>query len=409
MREYRPTLFFSVPTFYAALLRAELPPDTFASARACVSAGERLPAEVYDAWRARFGVEILDGIGRDRDRVHGALEPAGREPRGVDGGARAGYRGGAARRRRACGRRRRAGRALGPDAVGGDGLLASASTSRGGPSSAAWFRTGDVYRRDADGFYEHCGREDDHFKVAGQWVMPARVEAVALPAPRRARGGRGRGGGCAGLVKPFVFVVPRGDRCRRAGDLELGVRRLVEASCRATSVRASIIVVPELPRTATGKLQRFRLRDRPPDRVSIHERETMSMKPEVDLHHERAQDGLLRRHGVAHRPGREVGGFLFVSGQGPLDPVTKTIVSDDIAEQTRVTLDNVRAVLEAGGTAMANVVRVGVYLRNMEDFPVFNRVFKEYFQGVQPARTTVEAAPPRKGVNVEIDAMAWLG
>ena len=53
-------------------------------------------------------------------------------------------------------------------------------------------------------------------------------------------------------------------------------------------------------------------------------------------------------------------------------------------------------------------MRVGVYLRNMDDFGVFNRVFKEYFQGVQPARTTVEAAPPRKGVNVEIDAVAWI-
>ena len=67
-----------------------------------------------------------------------------------------------------------------------------------------------------------------------------------------------------------------------------------------------------------------------------------------------------------------------------------------------------KAVLEAGGTSIANVVRVGVYLRNMDDFAVFNRVFKEYFQGVQPARTTVEAAPPRKGVNVEIDAVAWV-
>ena len=101
------------------------------------------------------------------------------------------------------------------------------------------------------------------------------------------------------------------------------------------------------------------------------------------------------------------GDMLYVSGQGPLNPATREVVSDDIAEQTRVTLDNVRAVLEAGGTAIANVVRVGVYLRNMDDFPVFNRVFKEYFQGVQPARTTVEAAPPRKGVNVEIDAIAF--
>jgi 2-iminobutanoate/2-iminopropanoate deaminase len=63
---------------------------------------------------------------------------------------------------------------------------------------------------------------------------------------------------------------------------------------------------------------------------------------------------------------------------------------------------------EGTESPIAHVVRVGVYLRDMKDFPVFNRVFKEYFAGVQPARTTVEAAPPRAGVNVEIDAIAWI-
>ena len=106
--------------------------------------------------------------------------------------------------------------------------------------------------------------------------------------------------------------------------------------------------------------------------------------------------------------GVKCGQFLFVSGQGPLDPVTKDVVSQDLAEQTRVTLDNVRAVLEGGGTSIDHVVKVGVFLRSMEDFPVFNRVFKEYFKGVQPARTTVEASAPRKGVNVEIDCIAWI-
>ena len=99
---------------------------------------------------------------------------------------------------------------------------------------------------------------------------------------------------------------------------------------------------------------------------------------------------------------------MFVSGQGPLDPVTRQVVSDDLAEQTRVTLDNVNKVLEAAGTSLANVVKVGVFLRDMKDFDTFNAVFREYFRGVQPARTTVEAAAPRKGVNVEIDAIAWV-
>ena len=119
------------------------------------------------------------------------------------------------------------------------------------------------------------------------------------------------------------------------------------------------------------------------------------MKPEV-IFTARPQDGLLRRHGVAHRPGRQGRRLSLRVGAGAPRPGHQVRRVADIAEQTRVTLDNVRAVLEAGGTAIANVVRVGVYLRNMEDFPVFNRVFKEYFQGVQPARTTVEAAPPAR-------------
>lgn len=106
--------------------------------------------------------------------------------------------------------------------------------------------------------------------------------------------------------------------------------------------------------------------------------------------------------------GVKCGDFVFVSGQGPLDPVSKQVVSADIAEQTRVTLDNVNTVLEAAGTSLANVVKVGVFLRDMSDFDAFNRVFRDYFKGVQPARTTVEAAAPRKGVNVEIDAIAWI-
>lgn len=132
------------------------------------------------------------------------------------------------------------------------------------------------------------------------------------------------------------------------------------------------------------------------------------MKPEVIVTRSAPKTGFSEGTESPIAQGVRCGGFLFVSGQGPLDPATKAVVSDDIAEQTRVTLDNVKAVLDAGGTGIANVVRVGVYLRRMDDFPVFNRVFKEYFAGVQPARTTVEAAPPRKGVNVEIDAIAWV-
>jgi 2-iminobutanoate/2-iminopropanoate deaminase len=132
------------------------------------------------------------------------------------------------------------------------------------------------------------------------------------------------------------------------------------------------------------------------------------MKPEVVYTKAAPTTGFSAGMESPIAQGVKCADFVFVSGQGPLDPVTKQVVSTDIAEQTRVTLDNVAKVLEAAGTSLANVVKVGVFLRNMKDFDAFNRVFRDYFTGVQPARTTVEAAAPRKGVNVEIDAIAWI-
>src|SRR5437870_13376492 len=134
----------------------------------------------------------------------------------------------------------------------------------------------------------------------------------------------------------------------------------------------------------------------------------VGMKPEVVYTKAAPKTGFSEGMESPIAQGVKCGDFVFVSGQGPLDPVTKQVVSDDISEQTRVTLDNVHRVLEAAGTSLANVVKVGVFLRDMKDFETFNRVFREYFKGVQPARTTVEAAAPRKGVNVEIDAIAVI-
>ena len=134
----------------------------------------------------------------------------------------------------------------------------------------------------------------------------------------------------------------------------------------------------------------------------------VGMKPEVVYTKAAPKTGFSEGMESPIAQGVKCGQFLFVSGQGPLDPVTEDVVSQDLAEQTRVTLDNVRAVLEAAGTSIEHVVKVGVFLRSMEDFPVFNRVFKDYFKGVQPARTTVEAAAPRRGVNVEIDCIAYI-
>ena len=103
----------------------------------------------------------------------------------------------------------------------------------------------------------------------------------------------------------------------------------------------------------------------------------------------------------------KTGLVVFLSGQIGVDPATKELGAD-FAAQVRQAFKNLEAVARASGGSLANVVKVGVFLRDMKDFDVFNRVFREYFKGVQPARTTVEAAAPRKGVNVEIDAIAFI-
>jgi 2-iminobutanoate/2-iminopropanoate deaminase len=100
------------------------------------------------------------------------------------------------------------------------------------------------------------------------------------------------------------------------------------------------------------------------------------------------------------------GNLLFVSGQGPLDPKTREVVSPDIRVQTRQTLTNLTAVLSAAGLTMANVVNMRVVLRNTEDFPAFNEAFREFMAGEKVTRTCVGATPHRKGVNVEIDCVA---
>ncbi len=100
------------------------------------------------------------------------------------------------------------------------------------------------------------------------------------------------------------------------------------------------------------------------------------------------------------------GNLLFVSGQGPLDPKTREVISADIREQTRQTLTNLKSVLAAAGLDFTHVVNMRVALRNTEDFPAFNEAFREFLQGEKVTRTCIGATPHRKGVNVEIDCVA---
>ena len=106
--------------------------------------------------------------------------------------------------------------------------------------------------------------------------------------------------------------------------------------------------------------------------------------------------------------GIRYGNMMFVSGQGPLHPETKEVVSSDIVQQTVQTLTNLRGVLVAGGADFSNVVNIRVCLRDTADFPRFNQAFTEFMQGEKITRTCIGGRPHRAGVNVEIDCVAMF-
>jgi 2-iminobutanoate/2-iminopropanoate deaminase len=107
-----------------------------------------------------------------------------------------------------------------------------------------------------------------------------------------------------------------------------------------------------------------------------------------------------------YSPAIRAGGFVFVSGTGPLDPGTGEPRLGPIEDQVRLTLENVRAVLEAAGATLRDVVKTTVYLADMDDFAAMNRVYANFFPADPPARTTIQAARLPLGIGVEIDAVA---
>jgi len=255
MQADAPTLFFAGPTFFAALLAADLPPDTFGSVRVCASAGEALPATLYRRFTERFGVEILDGIG-STEALHIFLSntPGSVRP-GTSGTPVPGYE---------VELRDQQGKPVPDDTPGAlfvrGASIASGYWCRTDASRAVfqgeWLCTGDTYTRSADGYYTCLGRSNDLLKAGGIWVSPAEVEERLLQHPAVAEAAVVGVPDSNELDKPVAWVVLTPGAGADADELVAWCREGLAAFKRPRA----IVVVEELPKTATGKIQRFRLR-----------------------------------------------------------------------------------------------------------------------------------------------------
>jgi benzoate-CoA ligase family protein len=255
----RPTLFFSAPTLYNAILNFEgARGRDLSSIRHCVAAAEALPAEVWRRWKEAFGLTILDGVG-STEMLHIYCSNRLDDVRpGSSGKPVPGYE---LKILDAAGNPAPAGEA-GDLYVKGDSALALywAQHEKSKRSVLGeWFFTGDRYRVDEDGFYWYEGRSDDMIKVSGLWVSPIEIESVLLEYPVVAESAV-VGVDVDGFMKIKAFVIIKGDAA--AGDALVAE---LQEHCKKRLQRFQyphlIEFVQELPKTVTGKIQRYKLRE----------------------------------------------------------------------------------------------------------------------------------------------------
>jgi benzoate-CoA ligase len=261
VERYRPTVFFGVPTLYASMLAL---PDAekrfdFSSVRVCVSAGEALPADILRRWQEKFHVDILDGIG-STEILHIFISNRPGEIRpGSTGKLVPGYDA------------RIVDEQNQPVAAGTMGRL----LIRGESTTACywnkhektkevingnWISTGDTYYQDPDGYFWYCGRSDDMLKVSGQWVSPAEIEGALVAHPAVLEAAIIGASDSDQLIKPKAYIVLN-KGYEPSDTLKEELKNFIKANLASFKCPRWIEFVPELPKTATGKIQRFVLRD----------------------------------------------------------------------------------------------------------------------------------------------------
>ena len=258
MVDHQPTVFYGAPTGYGGMLASsDLPAKNQVALRLCSSAGEALPRDIGERWTAHFGCEIIDGIG-STEMLHVFLSNRPGDVRyGTTGKAVPGYE---------------------VQLRNEDGSVVSGHNEIGdlyiqGPSSAlmywnnrdktrdtfqgVWTKSGDKYTRDPDGYYTYAGRNDDMLKVSGIYVSPFEVEATLVQHPAILEAAVIGKEDTDGLTKTKAFIVLKAGQSLTQEE----VKAFVKERLAPYKYPRFIDFVAELPKTATGKIQRFRLRD----------------------------------------------------------------------------------------------------------------------------------------------------
>ena len=262
IERYRPTLFFSVPTNYGMLLSHRRDGQDFdlSSIRRAVSAGEALPPALFERFKNRFGIEILDGIG-STEVLHifisnrpGAIRP------GSSGQIVSGYEARIVDEHDVPVARGEVGNLLVKGDSTCEGYWNKAEKTRD-TIQGAWIRTGDKYREDEDGYFWYAGRSDDMLKVGGIWVSPVEIENSLVEHPAVLECGVAGREDHDRLVKPIAYVVLR-PGVQGNPELAVELQQFVRDRLAGYKRPRWVEFIDELPKTATGKVQRFRLRER---------------------------------------------------------------------------------------------------------------------------------------------------
>ena len=258
IEKYRPTFFFSVPTLFARFLRVEKKYD-LSSLRICLSSGEPLPPAIFHQWKERTGLELLDVVGSTEATHDFLANRPGRAKPGSSGEVTPAFE---AKIVDEEGREVPAGE-VGNLMVKGDANAPyywnkHEQTKR--MMQGEWLKTGDTYYCDEESYYWYCGRSDDMMKVGGLWVSPIEIENTLMEHTAVLEVGVIGATDADGLLKPKAYVLLKSE-FKACDELRIELQSYVKSKLAPYKYPRWVEFVDDLPKTVTGKIQRFRLRN----------------------------------------------------------------------------------------------------------------------------------------------------